>query len=123
MGKTLIRCNCIEQHICRENNAIYMNNSMILTSEAKDYLRNKGIAIVYGEKPAAPAVTPAKACDQAQPTEAGAPTPVPDQGEMEKIMEKVITLLRDEHQITDTKTLKDLCLKILTKLNSNEHKE
>ncbi|MBI9091168.1 MAG: hypothetical protein JEZ12_18300 [Desulfobacterium sp.] len=105
MGKTLIRCNCIEQHICQENNTIYMNNAMILTSEAKDYLRNKGIAIVYGEKPAAPAV-PATA-------------PAPNQEEMELIMEKVITILRDEHQITDTKTLKALGLKILTRLNSN----
>jgi hypothetical protein len=113
MGKTLIRCNCIEQHICQENNAIYMNNTMILTSEAKDYLRNKGIAIVYGKKPAAPVVTPA------QPTETAAPAPALERGEVEKIMETVITILRDEYQITDTNTLGDLSLKILTKLNSN----
>jgi hypothetical protein len=113
MGKTLIRCNCIEQHICQENNAIYMNNTMILTSEAKDYLRNKGIAIVYGEKPAAPACVPA------QPTEAAAPAPALERGEVEKIMATVITILRDEYQITDTNTLSDLSLKILTKLNSN----
>ncbi len=108
MGKTLIRCNCIEQHICQENNSIYMNNSMILTSEAKDYLRNKGITIVYGEKPEAQAASAAPAT-----------TPAPAQEEMEIIMEKVITLLRDEHRITDTKTLKDLGLKILARLNSN----
>ena len=109
MGKTLIRCNCIEQHICQENNAIYMNNTMILTSEAKDYLRNKGIAIVYGEKPAAPA----------QPAETAAPAPALGQGDIERIMATVITILRDEYKITDTNTLSDLSLKILTKLNSN----
>ena len=121
MGKTLIRCNGIEQHICRETNTIYMNGSMLLTSEAKDYLRNKGIAIVYGEKPEAPAApeapsTPAEACE---PGTAAAACPAPEPGEMEKIMETVITILRDEYRITDTQTLKDIGLKIITRVNSN----
>lgn len=127
MGKTLIRCNCIQQHICQETNTIYMNSSMLLTSEAKDYLRNKGIAIFYGEKPEAPAApkasaapeapaTPAEACE---PGTAAAPCPAPDPGEMEKIMETIITILRDEYRITDTQTLKDLGLKIITRVNSN----
>ena len=127
MGKTLIRCNGIEQHICRKTNTIYMNGSMLLTSEAKDYLRNKGIAIVYGKKPEAPAApeapetpeAPSTSAEACEPGTAAAACPAPEPGEMEKIMETVITILRDEYRITDTQTLKDIGLKIITRVNSN----
>ncbi len=55
MGKILVGCDRVEQHICKDENTIYLNRSMILTCGAKDYLRNKGVAIVYGEQPETPA--------------------------------------------------------------------
>ncbi len=39
---------------------------------------------------------------------------------MEKLMQAIITILKNDHQITDMEKLKDLSLKIITQINSNQ---
>jgi len=118
MGKTLIGCDCVEQHICHENNTIHVTRSMILTCGAKDYLRNKGTSIVYGEKPLVP-VNDKTLKSKPRPAEETAQGSDLKKADIEKLMEKVITILKNEHGITDAETVKEICLKVLTKLNSN----
>ncbi|MCG8499762.1 MAG: hypothetical protein MJB12_05070 [Firmicutes bacterium] len=51
MGKKLITKNNYNGFVSQENNKLYVSGSMILSPGVKDILREKGIGIVYGEKP------------------------------------------------------------------------
>ena len=53
MKKTLIGSSRIDEFIKEGEKTLYMDKSMILTSGAKDTLRDRGVAIVYGPRPVA----------------------------------------------------------------------
>ena len=48
MGKQLVGRDNVEQYICHEEKIISVDQAMILSPGAKDYLREKGISVVYG---------------------------------------------------------------------------
>lgn len=48
MGKKLVGRDNVEQYICQEGKIISVDQTMILSPGAKDYLREKGISVVYG---------------------------------------------------------------------------
>lgn len=50
IGKKLITKKNVSEFICQESKDVYLAPDMILTSEAMDILRNKGIAIHYSTK-------------------------------------------------------------------------
>lgn len=51
MGKKLVGRDNVEQYICHEEKIITVDQAMILSPGAKDYLREKGISVVYaGQK-------------------------------------------------------------------------
>lgn len=50
IGKKLITKKNVSEFICEGSKEVYLSPEMILTSEAKDILRNKGIAIHYSAK-------------------------------------------------------------------------
>ncbi len=51
MGKKLINRQNADNYICREDQKIYLDQSMVLSPSGKDYLQEKGIKVVYGCKP------------------------------------------------------------------------
>lgn len=116
MNKILIGCDNVAQYICRETNTVYLTRSMILTFSARDHLRNRGIAVVYGEKPGMPVRPDESEPPVDSPLDPGVPAPGRSE-EVETLLEKVIAILRDDHRITDCDTLKHLGLKIISRLD------
>lgn len=53
MAKQLIGAANVADHICMESKTIHIDQTMILSPGAKDVLRNQGISISYGPRPAA----------------------------------------------------------------------
>ena len=125
MGKTLIGPKNVDRHICGETNALYLDNSMILTCGAKDYLRNKGVSIVYGKRPAAevadapvpescPPCTGETEVRTAEPSDCS--NTASGTRNLEDILGVVLTALKEDHGITDPETLEKLNLAILSEL-------
>ena len=113
MGKILIGPKNVDQHVCRETNTLYLDNSMILTCGAKDFIRSRGIAISYGKRPDAgepeaktPAEIPAEIKDQA-----------PGNLNLEEMLESIIRALKEDHGIEDPQSLERLSLAILSRLS------
>ena len=120
MGKTLIRTETVKQHICREDNAVYLNKSILLTCGAKDYIRNQGISIVYGEKP-----EPGNRDDESEsrhpcndPEKAAPAGKQPKT--MEEILEIIIPILKQDHGVVTPESIERLSLKIISEVKALE---
>jgi hypothetical protein len=50
VAKKLITKNNFTDFVCKKNNTIYVDHSMILSPGVKDILRDRGITIVYGDR-------------------------------------------------------------------------
>ena len=51
MAKQLVERGNIEQFINQGDTTFYVDQTLLLTPGAKDYLREKGITLVYGDRP------------------------------------------------------------------------
>jgi hypothetical protein len=51
MQKTLIKLDNIDGAICRLDNRIYVDSTMVLSPGAKDELNKRGVTIIYGSCP------------------------------------------------------------------------
>lgn len=121
MGKKLIGCHCVDQYICRDEKKIYIGKNMILTPGVKDYLRNKGIALVYGKAPennSNPLETPKVRVEKAPaaPEDTKADSKTHDKA-LEKLMINILKILKADFQIEDDKKIKELSLQILNRVN------
>lgn len=119
MGKTLIGPKNVEQHICREDNALYLDNSMILTCGVKDCLRSKGVAVIYGKRPEpnAPEKSVCKPCTPGSDTGAKLPSGKGNNA-LQNVLEIVICTLKEEHGVEDPGTIEKLSLEIISRINA-----
>ncbi|PKM51481.1 MAG: hypothetical protein CVV02_05970 [Firmicutes bacterium HGW-Firmicutes-7] len=98
MGKTLLTKNNVEEYILKNQLKIFVDKNMILTSGAKDIIRNRGISIIYDQNQVE------KQNDE-------------DCTELEMITKLLVKILKEQHGITDDEQIKNVCNLILTKIN------
>ena len=92
MGKKLVSEEAVEGFVVGDK--FYMDGTVILTPGAKDVLRNKGVTIVYGEKPETVEV----GCGEA-------------------IAETIARMLVKDFGITDEAKIKVICTKVIAAIN------
>ncbi len=105
MAKQLVERGNIAQFINPGETTFYVDQNLLLTPGAKDYLREKGIELVYGERPAggsqvaaAPVEKPAVA------------TPEPD------LRVRIGEMLRRDFAIRDRRHIDDVTRKVMDRL-------
>jgi len=102
MGKLLVEYGNVKQYICHEEKKIYVDNTMILTPGAKDYLSQVGVGIVYGAKPGNSSAN----CPEVKA--------VPNT----ELIAKVVCILKNDYGITDAQKLCNVTTQVLAKLQS-----
>ncbi|MFT5728289.1 MAG: hypothetical protein ACI8PB_002442 [Desulforhopalus sp.] len=100
MKKKLISADNISDFLTAGANEIQVDNSMIITSGAKDYLRNKGVKIVYSKQAAACSASPVNA-------KAGRPQ------DLKAVVSKIVSILRNDLQVGDAGTVESVTQKVL----------
>lgn len=100
MKKTLISAENISDFLGAGASEFHADNSMILTSGAKDYLREKKVKIIYGSK------VPAASTD--------GPCRVDN---LKNVVERIVSLLRNEFQVQDAATVERVTRRVLQGLN------
>jgi len=110
MGKKLVGANCVEEYICQASGKLYADGTIILAPGAKDYLRDKGIAIVYGPKPEVVEDAPVAEV----PSATGAQDAEVASADDANLIVKVVLMLKNEFGITDPEQLITLSSKVVT---------
>ena len=95
MGKKFISAQAVEGFINRGDNTLYMDKEMILSSGAKDVLRSKGVAIVYGEK---------------------TPENLESASTTQDLISRVVGILKDEYKISDPDQLLAVSTTVLERM-------
>ena len=103
MKKKLVSASNISDFLTAGANEIQVDNSMIITSGAKDYLRDKGVKITYSKQ--------AAACT-ASPVNAGTGRPQ----NLKTVVSKIVSILRNDLQVRDARTVESVTQKVLTGL-------
>ncbi len=107
MGKKFIRANSVEKYICQVSNKIYVEG-LILSSCAKDKLRDLHIEIEYGPVP--------KNIESCEIIEECATEPCSNQDADDNIALAVVEIIEKEFGITDFVQMRAICCKIITSL-------
>jgi ethanolamine utilization cobalamin adenosyltransferase len=102
MAKQLVERGNVEQFICHEEKKLYVGQTIILTPGAKDYLREKSIAVVYGEQPATKTTPP-----QSPETVTGV-----------DLNSRIEQLLKSDFAITDSDLITEVTRKVMVKLEN-----
>lgn len=102
MGKQLVGRDNVAEFISHEEKKLYVGKTLILTPGAKDYLQEKSIAIVYGEKPE----TEAK------------PVPKTEVASGSDLNGRIEQLLKSDFSITDSKLITEVTRKVMAKLEN-----
>lgn len=102
MGKQLVGRDNVEQFISHEEKKLYVGQTLILTPGAKDYLQEKSIAVVYGEKPE----TKAK------------PVPKTEAISGSDLNSRIQQLLKSDFSITDSALITEVTRKVMEKLEN-----
>lgn len=101
MGKQLVCVDNLDSIICPTTGRAYADGSVILTPGAKDELSRRGVAIVYGPRPATcPSGCTCPACT----------------GGLEPLLQAVTAILRQHHPDCDDARLRTLGLQVLNTL-------
>jgi hypothetical protein len=108
MGKKLISCQCLDTQICREEQRIYIDSTMILAPGAKDELRRRGVEIVYSSQPSG------KNSSWPAPESTGNERTV-ESGNSE-LVERIVEILSTEYGVTDGKKIMAISLQVIEKL-------
>lgn len=95
MKKILLTKNNYKEFISKGSSNIYVSDNMILTAGAKDQIRNNNLKIIYGEQPKEDS----------------------NLSEEENLKNKVIEILKHDHDVTDKQKI-DKVLKIVLKIVS-----
>ncbi|WP_321391158.1 hypothetical protein [uncultured Desulfuromusa sp.] len=100
MAKQVVGRDNVEQFICHEEKKLYVGKTLILTPGAKDYLQEKGIAVIYGEQSPMADVSVHKAV-----VSSGA-----------DLNNKIQQLLESDFSITDSALITEVTKKVKEKL-------
>ncbi|MCG8567761.1 MAG: hypothetical protein MI747_22065 [Desulfobacterales bacterium] len=101
MGKTFISANNVDAYICKADQALYADNTMVLTPGAKDCLKSKGISIIYGPRP-----------------NGGVDAVDGDTQALESLVARITSLLKNEYKITDAGTLAAVVTRVVKKIKT-----
>ena len=100
MKKKLISAENISDFLTAGAKEIQVDNSMIVTAGAKDYLREKGVKIVYSTR-----------------TNVGSSSPVNVKvgrsQYLKAVVSKIISILRNDLQVRDAGTIESVTQKVL----------
>lgn len=107
MKKKLISADNISKLLGSNDSEFHVDNSMILTSGAKDYLRNKKVKLVYGSKKGGQNEPGRPGCSSAE------------KGNLRKVVEKIVSILRNELQIHDAAKVERVTQLVLKKLSNS----
>ncbi len=110
MKKTLIGSSRVDEFIKGGDKTLYMDSTMILTPGAKDILRNRGVAIEYGPRPAAPVSCPGKT---EEPQEKLENQEIQEES-IDSLMETFTALLKN-----DPEAIREISRIVLDKLNED----
>jgi hypothetical protein len=108
MKKTLIGSSRVDEFVKEGEKVLYMDSTMILTSGAKDILRNRGVVIEYGPRPAVACPAEVEEIQEVQVES------------MNSLVETVVGLLRKEFGVNDPETIREISLKVLNIINSTK---
>jgi hypothetical protein len=107
MAKQLVERGNIEQFINQGETTFYVDQTLLLTPGAKDYLREKGITLVYGERPAT----------VAQPAAAPAAVEKPRSVAAEpELRVRIGEMLKNDFAIRDRRHIEDVTRKVMDRL-------
>ena len=101
MKKKLVNADNISDFLTAGANEIQVDNSMIITSGAQDYLRKKGVRLVYSKQAAACTASPANA-------KTGRPQ------NLNAVVSKIVSILRNDLQVRDARTVESVTHKVLS---------
>jgi len=99
MKKKLVSAENISDFLSAGAKEIRFDNSMIVTPGAKDYLREKGIKVVYG-KPEACVTSPVS-------------QKVGTSQDLKSIVARIVSILRNDLQVRDAATVESVTQKVL----------
>jgi ethanolamine utilization cobalamin adenosyltransferase len=100
MKKKLVSAENISEFLTAGAKEIQVDNSMIITAGAKDYLREKGVKIVYSNQASA-----AKA--SAVNAKVGRPQ------DLKAVVSKIVSILRNDLNVRDAGTIESVTQKVL----------
>lgn len=98
MAKKLITTANLESFIRKDLGKLYVTSDRVLTAGAKDELKHRGIALVYGPEPAPLQPAP---CAPAAPDK------------LKRAAAIVVAILREQYGMTDESQIQALAVKIL----------
>ena len=121
MGKKLVEVSNLDSVIC--DGKVYADGSIILTPGAKDALSKRGIAIVYGSRPAGceAGADAHAACCPAGCTCPACAALAACQGatSVESLVVAVTEILKNQYHITDAEQLKTVSCQVLKTIRDN----
>ncbi len=113
MKKTLIGSSRVDEFIKEGEKTLYMDKTMILTSGAKDTLRDRGVAIVYGPRPVAETEETAPVSCPGETQEPESPQEKQEES-IDSLMETFLALLE-----SDPEAIQEISRIVLTKLEED----
>jgi len=109
MAKQLVRRDNVEQFIRSGEQTLYVDQTMLLTPGAKDYLREKGISVVYAAQPAAVPQPEPKAETETRSTATDPDLPA-----------RIGELLKKDFSITDCGLITEVTRKVMERLRIHQ---
>lgn len=103
MKKKLVSAENITDYLDAGTNVMHVDGSMILTSGAKDYLRDKKVKLVYTAQ-TTKATTPARNIRNSQ------------SGDLKTVVTRIVSILRKDLQVTDACLIERVTQKVLSDL-------
>jgi len=103
MKKKLVSAENIAEFYDAGIKEFYIDNSMIITSGAKDYLRDKKVKLVYTRKAAAE-VGPGRNSNVSRPEN------------LKSVVTKIVSILRKDFQVRDADKIERVTQKVLCDL-------
>jgi len=111
MAKQLVERDTIAQFINPGETTFYVDQTLLLTPGAKDYLREKGIALVYGERPTV-ASQPVAASTPVEKQQVAAQEP--------ELRVRIGEMLKNDFAIRDRKHIEDVTRKVMDRLRIHQ---
>ena len=115
MKKIFVGCDKVEEYICQDEKKIYLEGTLLLSSGARDYLREKGIALIYGKKPETD--QDALMCADFEGVEAEAESKGTQDDEA--LITKIVEILKNDYSINDSEKIVAVSSQIMKRIRDN----